>query len=108
MNIHENARTCPHSRRLIAQRRDQGWSRAAVAEAFGISERMVTHWHQRYQREGEAGLRDRTSAPGCHPPLWKSSRLRRSRRRASPTRSQWVLRDGLSPTSGPPLASLGA
>jgi transposase InsO family protein len=67
MNIHENARTCPHSRRLIAQRRDQGWSRAAVAEAFGISERMVTHWHQRYRGEGEAGLRDRSSAPACSP-----------------------------------------
>lgn len=67
MNIHEHARTCAYSRQLIAQRREQGWSRAAVAAAFGVSERTVSKWHRRYRNEGEAGLGDRSSAPRHRP-----------------------------------------
>lgn len=67
MNIHEHARTCAYSRQLIAQRREQGWSRAAVAAAFGVSERTVSKWHRRYRDEGEAGLSDRSSAPQHRP-----------------------------------------
>ena len=67
MNIHQHARSCPYSRRLMAQRREQGWSRAAVAAAFGVSERTVSKWHGRYRAQGEAGLEDRSSAPQRRP-----------------------------------------
>src|SRR5215218_10254969 len=64
MKLHANARTCPKSRRLLVSRvRDQGWSVMAAAEAAGISERSAYRWLRRFRGEGEAGLRDRSSAP---------------------------------------------
>lgn len=67
MNIHQHARTCVYSRRLIAERREAGWPRAAVAEALGVTERTVTKWHRRYCEYGEAGLEDASSAPCGRP-----------------------------------------
>ena len=64
MKLHANARTCPKSRRLLVSRvRDRGWSVMAAAEAAGISERSAYRWLRRFREEGEAGLRDRSSAP---------------------------------------------
>jgi transposase InsO family protein len=40
-----------------------GWSLAAAAEAAGVSERTAWKWVERFRREGEAGLEDRSSAP---------------------------------------------
>jgi transposase InsO family protein len=65
MKIHGNARTCPHSRLLLCRRVvERGWSLAQAAEAAGVSERTVAKWLGRYRAEGEAGLGDRSSAPG--------------------------------------------
>jgi transposase InsO family protein len=65
MRLHGNARTCPHSRLLLCRRVvEQGWSLVQVAEAAGVSERTVAKWLGRYRAEGEAGLGDRSSAPG--------------------------------------------
>jgi transposase InsO family protein len=62
--LHCNARTCPQSRRLLAGRvLEQGWSLAAAAQATGVSERTAWKWVDRYRREGETGLADRSSAP---------------------------------------------
>jgi transposase InsO family protein len=62
--LHSNARTCPQSRRLLVGRvLGDGWSLAAAAEAAGVSERTAWKWVDRYRREGEAGLLDRSSAP---------------------------------------------
>ena len=64
MTLHRNARTCPRSRRLLADRvLLEGWSLAAAAEAAGVSERTAWKWVDRFRREGEAGLEDRSSAP---------------------------------------------
>ena len=64
MTLHSNARTCPRSRRLLADRvLVEGWSLAAAAEAAGVSERTAWKWVDRFRREGEAGLEDRSSAP---------------------------------------------
>ena len=64
MTLHRNARTCPRSRRLLADRvLVGGWSLAAAAEAAGVSERTAWKWVDRFRREGEAGLEDRSSAP---------------------------------------------
>jgi len=64
MKLHGNARTCPHSRRLIALRvLEQGWTLAAAAEAAGASVRTASKWVARYRAEGEDGLADRSSEP---------------------------------------------
>jgi len=65
MKIHGNARTCPHSRLLLCRRViEQRWLLAQAAEAAGVSERTAAKWLGRYRAEGEAGLGDRSSAPG--------------------------------------------
>jgi transposase InsO family protein len=64
MKLHGNARTCPNSRRLLVCRiREEGWSLAEAAAAAGVSERTARKWVARFEAEGEAGLRDRSSAP---------------------------------------------
>ena len=68
MKLHGNARTCPHSRRLIALRvLEQGWTLAQAAEAAGASVRTASKWVARYRAEGEDGLADRSSEPLSSP-----------------------------------------
>ena len=64
MNVHKNARLTAHSRadlvrRVLVERQPV----EAVAKAFGVSMRTVRKWVERYQVEGEEGLRDRSSRP---------------------------------------------
>jgi transposase InsO family protein len=64
MNIHQNAQTTPHSRATLVQRFASGAESARdLADAFGISERTVRKWLQRYWAEGVGGLRDRSCRP---------------------------------------------
>jgi transposase len=64
MRLHANARTCPHSRRLLCQRvMEDDWPVVAAAGAAGCSVRTARKWLARYRREGELGLLDRSSAP---------------------------------------------
>jgi transposase InsO family protein len=64
MTLHRNARTCPNSRRLIAERvLVEGWTLTAAAEAAGVSVPTARKWVRRFRDEGEAGLGDRSSAP---------------------------------------------
>jgi transposase InsO family protein len=63
MRLHGNARTCLHSRLLIVERVEGGWTIAAAAEAAGVSERTAAKWLARYRLEGRGGLVDRSSAP---------------------------------------------
>ena len=68
MTLHSNARTCPRSRRLLVDRvLIEGWSLAVAAEAAGVSGRTAWKWVDRFRREGEAGLEDRSSAPKVVP-----------------------------------------
>ncbi len=68
MRLHANARTCPHSRRLIALRvLEQGWTLAQAAEAAGASVRTAAKWVARYRAEGDHGLADRSSEPLSSP-----------------------------------------
>jgi transposase InsO family protein len=48
---------------MVKRVTEQDWSLAEAAEAAGVSERTVCKWVGRYRVEGEAGLRDRSSAP---------------------------------------------
>jgi transposase InsO family protein len=68
MNVHGNARSCPHSRRLLVERVvERGWTLAAAAEAAGVSVRTVSKWLARFRAEGADGLLDRSSAPARVP-----------------------------------------
>ena len=67
MDIHENARTTPHSRMLMIERLEAGWTVSAVAGAQGIDGKTVRKWRERYRVEGAAGLVDRSSRPRSSP-----------------------------------------
>jgi transposase InsO family protein len=64
MDVHKNARSFPASRALLVERVvEQGWSVAQAGEAIGVSSRTAWKWLDRHRREGEDGLRDRSSRP---------------------------------------------
>jgi transposase InsO family protein len=67
MKLHANAATCPNSRLKIVCRALNGEAREKIAADHEISERTVAKWVARYRAEGEAGLLDRSSAPGSIP-----------------------------------------
>ena len=61
---HRNARLNEYGRRLIVQRvREEGWAVAHAAKAMGISRQCAHRWLTRWDAEGDAGLRDRSSRP---------------------------------------------
>ena len=65
MRLHRNAALSWIGRRQLAERVVvQGWSVTAAAEAAGVSVRRARKWVGRYRATGEAGLVDRSSAPG--------------------------------------------
>jgi transposase InsO family protein len=64
---HRNARTTFHGRMLIVERFADGWPKAHIAAAMGISRKCVGTWIARHDAEGEAGLRDRSSRPHTMP-----------------------------------------
>jgi transposase InsO family protein len=68
MKVHANAPLGPKGRETMVLRvLELGWSLAAAAEAAGVSERTCSKWVARYRAEGQAGLLDRSSAPGSIP-----------------------------------------
>ena len=68
MKVHANAPLGPKGRATMVGRVvEQEWSLAEAAEAAGVSERTCSKWVGRYRAEGEAGLRDRSSAPKSIP-----------------------------------------
>ena len=90
MDIHKNARLTPHSRgELVRRVLIERQTPMAVATAFGVCLKTVRKWIERFQAEGEAGLRDRSSRPHrLRSPTPKESVerievLRRERRPAS-------------------------
>ena len=105
MTLHRNARTCPRSRRLLADRvLVEGWSLALAAEAAGVSERSAWKWVDRFRREGEQGLEDRSSAAASLPSRTSAEREQlivslRELRCTSPE---------IAETLGMPLSTVGA
>jgi len=63
MNVHKNARLTRHGRERIVRQIQSGQTPEAVAQAAGVCLRTVRKWVDRYQREGLAGLGDRSSRP---------------------------------------------
>jgi transposase len=65
MKLHGNAALSLNGRRrLVRMVIEEGRSMATAAEAAGVSERTCSKWVLRYRDQGEAGLLDRSSAPG--------------------------------------------
>ena len=62
MNSHKNARLTIEGRKLLVERIPVMGLRAA-AEAAGVSLRTARKWLRRFEREGVAGLADRSSRP---------------------------------------------
>ena len=67
MDVHQNAKTTPHGRRLMIERLAEGWTVARVAAAAGVTAKTVGTWQGRHAQEGEAGLADRSSRPHASP-----------------------------------------
>lgn len=64
MNSHKNAKTTPLSRAEMVRRvRVEGQPVARVAAAYGVSERTVYNWLERFREEGVEGLENRSSRP---------------------------------------------
>ena len=63
MDVHKNARSTPHGRRLMIRRLAEGWTIAAVAAAAGVDPKTVRKWRDRHRALGDAGLADRSSRP---------------------------------------------
>ncbi|WP_142404445.1 helix-turn-helix domain-containing protein, partial [Mycobacterium shigaense] len=53
---HRNARTTFHGRLLMVQRYHQGWPKAHIAAAMGVSRKCVHTWIRRFEIDGQAGL----------------------------------------------------
>jgi transposase InsO family protein len=104
MQVHARARLTPKGRLFVVERvLKQGWSVTAAAEAAGVTERTIWRWIARYRAEGEAGLRDRSSAPRRvphrTPPERVSVILRLRRLRLTSSEIAEVLRMPLSTVS---------
>ena len=68
VRLHANARSSPHTRRLLVTRVVQeGWPVGLAAKAVGLSRKAARKWIERFRTEGEAGLLDRSSAPRSIP-----------------------------------------
>jgi len=66
--VHANARLTLHGRRLLVRRvRVDGRPISHVARELGISRHCVSRWVARHDREGDAGLWDRSSRPHRSP-----------------------------------------
>jgi transposase InsO family protein len=65
MKLHANAPLGPKGRAVMARRVvEDGLTLAEAAEAAGVSVRTAGKWARRYRAEGEAGMVDRSWAPG--------------------------------------------
>jgi transposase InsO family protein len=77
MQVHARARLTPKGRLFVVHRvLEHGWSPAAAADAAGVAERTVYRWLARFRSQGEAGLRDRSSAPKLIPHRTPANRVK--------------------------------
>jgi transcriptional regulator with XRE-family HTH domain len=76
MKLHGDAKTCPHSRRLLVERLERGWTLMEAAKAAGVSTRTASKWRARWRSERDAGLLDRSSAPKRVPHRTPADRIR--------------------------------
>lgn len=95
MNTHKNARLS-YARRLELVRRASlpDANQSYLGREFNVSRHTVRKWLRRYQAEGDAGLRDRSSRPAHSPTrLWRVRRRQIERRRRARWSSPRIARD---------------
>ena len=102
MDYHQNARLTIHSREQMARKvLHAGCTLKLAAASFNVSAKTAAKWTRRYQVQGTAGLRDRSSRPHRSPrqtPSALSERALSLRRQHMPA-YQIALHCGLSPAS---------
>ena len=77
MQLHANAAlSLNQRRRMVVRVVEDGWSLTKAAEAAEVSERTCSKWVARYRADGEAGLLDRSSAPGSIPHRTPEARVK--------------------------------
>jgi transposase InsO family protein len=79
MDIHQNARLTLRSREALVETVNGGLGFSRAAASFHVTPKTAAKWVRRYQQEGTAGLRDRSSRP------------HRSPRATSSRRAGWVI-----------------
>lgn len=94
--MHANARLNLHGRRLLIDRIQQGRPVAHVAEELGISRQTAYKWWGRWRREGDVGLRERSSRPRSFPTrtsrqLERRVEVLRRKRKLGPARIGGIL-----------------
>jgi transposase len=74
MDYHQNARLTLRSREQLARKvlLEKATLKLAAA-SFNVSPKTAAKWVRRYQEQGLAGLRDRSSRPHCSPRQTSSS-----------------------------------
>jgi transposase InsO family protein len=104
MNSHKNARLGFAGRVCLVERlRRERWTQVQAAAAFGVSERTVRKWLRRYEREGIAGLADRSSRPQRSPRQLARGLERRVAQLRARRRSGPQIADAM----GLPLSTVG-
>lgn len=63
MNIHQNVRLTPSGRERLVRRAQSRLSSKEVVETIDMCPKTVGKWAARFDAEGAAGLRDRSSRP---------------------------------------------
>jgi transposase InsO family protein len=63
MNVHKNARLTRFGRERVVMQVASGQTPEAAARAVGVCPRTVRKWMARFEAEGFAGLKDRSSRP---------------------------------------------
>ena len=68
MDSHKNARLTPKGREaMVRSVVDGGLSRTAAARRFNTTAKTVAKWVERFRKDGDEGLRDRSSRPHSSP-----------------------------------------
>jgi transposase InsO family protein len=75
MDIHQNARLTLRSREALVEIVGGGLGLSRAAAHFHVTPKTAAKWVRRYQQEGAAGLRDRSSRPHHSPRATSSSRV---------------------------------
>src|ERR1019366_8148945 len=75
MDIHKNARLTLRSREALVETVIGGLAFRRAAASFRVTPKTVAKWVRRYQSEGAAGLRDRSSRPHRSPRATSSSQV---------------------------------
>jgi transposase InsO family protein len=75
MDIHQNARLTLRSREALVEIVRGGLGLSHAAACFHVTAKTAAKWVRRYQQEGRAGLRDRSSRPHHSPRATSSSQV---------------------------------